>query len=92
MWIVGTLSGKLEGVFCLKSTQQVKQGLICRANFKHRADPTSRRALVPTQLAPPWPQCPHPAFFSMRGPGQRPDLAIESFQRAIERDQSVTSP
>ena len=57
-----------------------------------RADQTSRRALVPTQLAPPWPQCPHPAFFSMWGPGQRPDLAIESFQRAIERDQSVTSP
>jgi UDP-glucuronate 4-epimerase len=29
-------------------------------------------------------------FFSVWGPGQRPDLAIESFQRAIERDQPVT--
>lgn len=28
-------------------------------------------------------------FFSVWDPGQRPDLAIESFQRAIERDQPV---
>ena len=29
-------------------------------------------------------------FFSVWGPGQRPDLALESFQRAIEQDRPVT--
>jgi hypothetical protein len=32
---VNTLSGKLEGVFCLKSAQQVNQGFTYRTNFKH---------------------------------------------------------
>jgi len=29
-------------------------------------------------------------FFSVWGPGQRPDLALESFQRSIEQDRPVT--
>ncbi len=29
-------------------------------------------------------------FFSVWGPGQRPDLALESFQRAIEQDRPIT--